>query len=265
MKTKTLLTRDEGQALETLRNELIFKPELVSARYAHVPTIDVVEALRGEGYKVTELRVGRKTNEASWGTQTHSVRLRHVDQQELQGQFPELVLRTAFDGSSSFVLSLGFYRLVCSNGLVVGETVGKHRVRHVGNAAELVVAAASDLVRRLPIAMESVRRMQGVKLTDDLQGALLKEAHALLSVETDTRYLLSPNRHADRQEASLWTLYNTIQERGVHGLYDVKRIEAASPVSPVTSTWVKARAIKSIPRLEAYNAGLFDAAAKLAA
>ena len=44
---------------------------------------------------------------------------------------PEVIIRNSYDGSSEVQAMGGAYRLVCSNGMIVGYTIGKKSARHV--------------------------------------------------------------------------------------------------------------------------------------
>jgi hypothetical protein len=232
-----------------------------SKRYAHVPTRAVVEALEQHGWTPSQFRSSGVRSLERVGFQPHQVRLRHSTGLTVgeDGLIPEIILRTAFDGSSSFNVSFGFYRMVCSNGLMVGETVGVESVRHVGNAAELVGAAVRRIQERVQPAYELVAKLRESPAKDEKVEALLKRAHALLGVERDSMGLLTPKRQEDRLD-SLWSVFNVIQERGERGQYSVLATRDDG-----TEYVRKARPITSINRLHEFNAGLFDAAASLVA
>jgi hypothetical protein len=235
--------------------------ERVSARYAHVPTRAVVAALEQHGWTPSQFRSSGVRNLERVGFQPHQVRLRHSTGLTIgkDGLIPEIILRTAFDGTSAFNVSFGFYRMVCSNGLMVGETVGTESVRHVGNAAELVGAAVRRIQERVEPAYQLVAKMRETKASDENIEQLLKQAHELLSVERASMGLLTPTRAADRID-SLWSVFNVIQERGERGQYSVLATREDG-----TEYAHRARPIKSIQRLHEFNKGLFDAAAQLIA
>ena len=85
------------------------------------------------------------------------------------------------DGSSSYHLMAGVYRLVCSNGLVVGNSFAEARVRHTKHAPEGIVGASFRIIESLPSISESVNEMRSVKLE-------LYERQALASAALTLRY-----------------------------------------------------------------------------
>ena len=57
----------------------------------------------------------------------------------------ELILTNSHDGGSAFRLFSGVYRMVCMNGLVVGETFGEFAVRHSHHTLGEVMQAAQKI------------------------------------------------------------------------------------------------------------------------
>lgn len=194
-----------------------------SERYHYIPTIDVVNALRGEGFfpffaAQTNVRKADKREHTK-----HMLRLRHASQINHQ-EANEIILLNSHDGSSSYQMLAGMFRFVCCNGMVCGNTVGDVRVRHSGKGdiiGEVIEGAYT--VRDAFDMIENERdAMRGVMLQPNQQQAL---ASALLSYKHDdpTRpapiepeQLLRARRQEDRAN-DLWTTTNRIQENVIKG------------------------------------------------
>src|SRR5579863_8630376 len=103
-----------------------------SEKYAHISTIQVIDALSKEGFIPVKAMQSRSRLEDKKAFAKHCVRFRHVDTQPTVngGLFPELILTNSHDGLSSYKLQSGLYRLVCSNGMVAGENHCEVRVKH---------------------------------------------------------------------------------------------------------------------------------------
>ncbi len=126
------------------------------------------------------------------------------------------------DGTSSYQLMAGVFRLVCSNGMVVADSLLEYvKVKHTGSVVDNVIDGCIDILGRLPLAMESVREMQALTLTDGEQRAF---AQAAIAARYDTPEaapiqadrLLAPRRHAD-QGPDLWRTLNRVQEGMIRG------------------------------------------------
>ncbi len=147
-----------------------------SARYTYLPTADIITGMMQEGFFPVSAMQSRARDEGKREHTKHMIRFRRdSDQQAVAlattrenhiinrgaplAEFPEIVLVNSHDGSSSYRLSAGIFRLVCRNGLIVaGESIAEVAVQHTGNILDHVVNSAHELMRRLPTAMESIAR-----------------------------------------------------------------------------------------------------------
>ena len=50
---------------------------------------------------------------------------------------PEIIIKNSYDGSLQVHILAGAFRLVCSNGLIIGITLGKKNYRHFQNNSNL--------------------------------------------------------------------------------------------------------------------------------
>ena len=55
----------------------------------------------------------------------------------------EVVMINSHNGSCSYQLMAGIFRLVCTNGLIVGARIAAINIRHMGHTGEEVIAALS--------------------------------------------------------------------------------------------------------------------------
>ena len=93
-----------------------------SERYAYIPTIHVLNGLRKEGFLPFYVAQSRTRHEDRREFTKHLLRLRHVNHIQaltVGSEFPEISLLNSHDGTSSYQMDAGIYRLVCSNGLIV--------------------------------------------------------------------------------------------------------------------------------------------------
>lgn len=222
----------------------------VSGRYTFIPTIQVVEQFEKVGFLPVKISEARATEERR-GFQKHIIRFRHRDAQPvgLDGLFPEIVLTNSHDAGAAFVLLAGIFRLVCTNGQVVGEHLtGSHRVHHVGYTDAKVITAVNRISDELPRVMQRVEAFRQIEVT-----ANDREAHALLGLVTkygieevarrnfDTRLLAEPTRTADR-ENHLWNSANVIQEKLVEkgaGIERTRRQRGRRWVQDENRNWTR--------------------------
>ncbi len=193
-------------------------------RYGFIPTIQVVEALRSEGWQPYSAREQSVRLDDRRGFTRHIVRLRQPGLvfDKVDDTLPELVLMNSHDGTSAYQMHVGLFRLACLNGLVVSDTTfSKISVRHSGNVVDRVLEGAATVVRDVPQIAAHVGDMRALQLSHVEQEAF---AGAALVMKYDTpeaspitaAQLLGSRRTAD-QAQDLWTTFNRVQENLLRG------------------------------------------------
>ncbi|RQY49652.1 DUF945 domain-containing protein [Burkholderia stagnalis] len=192
-----------------------------SDRYTYIPTIEVLNKLRAEGFQPfmacqTRVRAEGKREHAK-----HMLRLRHATQ-VTSSDSPEIILLNSHDGSSSYQMLGGYFRFVCANGLVLGDKTHDVRVQHKGNVVDDVVAGAYDVLDGFDLIREVKQGMEAVQLDEGEQRAY---ASAALAVRYDVSdapapitegQVLRPRRSEDVRN-DLWSIFNRVQESMVRG------------------------------------------------
>ncbi|AUC52309.1 hypothetical protein CDO87_03500 [Sagittula sp. P11] len=195
-----------------------------SDRYAYVPTINVVRGLRREGFDVFSAQQALTRTEGREGHTKHMLRMRHRGLMNAQGQAFEIIMVNSHDGSSAYQMIPGFFRFVCANGLMVGDTFEDVKVRHTGDAVGEVIEGAYRVLEDAPALTDQVRRFQGVQTTEQERAAFAAAAHTLRFPDAETPEaapitpdaLLRPRRVDDRA-ADLFTTLNVVQENVIRG------------------------------------------------
>ena len=199
-----------------------------SDRYAFVPTVRVLDAMRREGFEVVQASQSRTRDVSKREFTKHMLRLRHTskiggfDKGEV---IPEIVLRNAHDGSSAYDLMAGIFRMVCSNGMVVADSlIESVKVRHTGDVVKEIIDASFRVLEQTGKAVTVVDNWRSISLSRDEQVEFAKAAHivrfANAAGEIDTPIqpdqLLKTRRIEDRTN-DLWTTLNVLQENVIRG------------------------------------------------
>lgn len=192
-----------------------------SARYTYIPTIDVLNGLRREGFQPFMVAQTRVRDEGKREHTKHLIRLRHANQ--ITGKVAnEIILLNSHDGTSSFQMLAGVLRFVCCNGMVCGTNVGEVRVPHKGDVVGEVIDGAFRVLNNFEVADEQRKGMQSLTLSEGAQTAF---ARAALELKWDTedapapvteRQILRPRRMEDGG-SDLWTTFNRVQENMTKG------------------------------------------------
>jgi Domain of unknown function (DUF932) len=192
----------------------------VSEKYGFIPTSVIVHALESAGFVPVRVQAARSQAERA-AFAKHLIRFRHREHMHVQvgDWLPEVVLLNSHDGSSSYHITAGVFRLVCSNGLIVGTSYGEARVRHTKHAPEEIVDASFRVIEALPRISESVQSMQAMPLEPFEREAFATAALTLRYPEAapiHPQKLLTTRRAAD-ESSDLWTTLNVVQENVLRG------------------------------------------------
>jgi len=236
-----------------------------SDRYTFVPTSDVIDGMRSAGFQPVMAGQSRSRIEGKAMFTKHMIRFRSQDQTltAVGDSVLETVLVNSHDGTSAYRLSMGVFRLVCSNGLVVADAlVQSVAIRHVGNITERVIESTREMLTNAPTVADAINRWRQIQLSQAEQLFLAESAHALrfednnnLAVAIPAQKLLAPRRYNDNG-TDLWSTFNRVQENTVRG--GVRGFDAQR------GTRVRSREVKGIDQSTTLNRQLWTLAEKMA-
>lgn len=190
-----------------------------SKRYAYIPTITVLESLQREGFQPFFACQTRVRDPGRRGYTKHMLRLRRAG--EINGEHvPEIILLNSHDGTSSYQMLPGYFRFVCQNGCVCGQSLGEVRVPHRGNVVDRVIEGAYEVVGVFDRIEEKRDAMQSLVLPPPARQALAQAALTYRYGDehqpVTTADILTPRRREDYGK-DLWSAYQTIQENMLKG------------------------------------------------
>lgn len=195
-----------------------------SARYAYIATQEILQGLMREGFEVYSATQSRARSADKREHTKHMLRLRHrsMQLQAVGDSAPEIVLVNSHDGSSSYQMMGGMYRLACNNGLTVPDGIVQTvKVLHSGRVADKVTEGAFEVLDGLTRVIDSRDGMRAVTLSDD-ESRVFAAAALQLRYDDDKPapvepvQVLRPRRLEDRAP-DLWTTFNRVQENVVRG------------------------------------------------
>lgn len=204
-----------------------------STSYRFIATGEVLAVLREMGYVPTQVMRAATRKEDRHGFEKHLVRLR--PEAMLGNSLPdvhEIILINSHDGTSSYQLMAGIFRLVCANGCIVGDVEENIRLRHSGRTLVDVVEGTQRIVEGSLVVQEQVEAMRSLRLDRQEQRILseftmearFKPEHgepnkALKAYRPED--FLKPRRRADVASSdgsrSLYETYQVLQEAHIRG------------------------------------------------
>lgn len=198
----------------------------VSDVYGHVPTIDVVRALRDTGFELVEVRQSKRRDESKMGFTKHMLKFAQQGSKgklkKVGDMIPQVVMLNSHDRSSGFHLYYGLFRLACENGLIVsaGELVEPIKVRHTISMTADIVERSKTLVRGADGVYALREQMLSVEMTQKQAIAYAQESLQYRPPRRtgimDPATLLQVRRAGDEPN-NLWMVYNRIQENMLRG------------------------------------------------
>lgn len=189
----------------------------VSEKYNFISTIEIVEQLRSKSWFPVAISQSGVRKLGKDGFQQHYVRFQSFqDLINPSGNVVELLLFNSHDRSKSFTISVGIYRYVCSNGLVIADSVfDSYKIKHLGDRENDVANAVNKIVEIKPKLLSKVSQFESIQLNKDEKEAFLQSALPLRYSENlaldDPNELLIPLRNEDTKD-DLYTTLNILQE-----------------------------------------------------
>lgn len=237
-----------------------------SSKYLFIPTSKIVDAMiRADFIPVACKQTRSKDAEHA----KHVVHFSHrsiQDKLESKQELPLIRIQNSHDAKSSFQIDTGFFRLVCSNGLVMpGTMLNSARITHKVGMEQDVIEASYRVLDSFAAQTAQVDAMKLIELSPEEQALFAQSAVNLVfdaeqvKANTDKGHplvntLLAARRQADKS-SDLWTIFNRIQENAIKG---GRRVFTAK------GEVRKMREVNSIDREKQINVELMALAQKMA-
>ena len=143
----------------------------------------------------------------------------------------------------TFTISAGIYRFVCSNGLVIADSVFEsYKIKHLGNRDNDVANAVANITAVKPKLMQKIQTLESIKLSQLEKESFAKSSLSLRfdkHLQVNHTDLLTPHRNEDTKD-DLYTTLNVIQENLLRG--------NISGVNNITGRRFTSKEIKSISK-----------------
>jgi len=243
----------------------------VTDKYLFVNTETIIDDLDKLGWKPVTAAM-RKSRGKDTIFSKHMITFQNPDikitSKDGDDAFPRIIMTNSHDGLQAFKFSVGIFRLVCSNGLVVAdEKFSEFKIRHKGYTFAELRDVVAQAVNDLPNKVEVLNKMRNKILTQDEKQKLALDAlliRAGISPGSDKakefKYdqetiqdILEPKRKEDTGD-DLWKTFNVIQEKITQGEFHAALVGAKVR---------KVRKIKSFEKDLKVNKDLFQLATSL--
>ena len=244
----------------------------VSKRYLFVNTETIIDDLEKLGWLPVQAAQRKSRKEGSTIFSKHMVAFQNpnikITSSDGDDAYPRILLTNSHDGMQAFKFSVGIFRLVCSNGLVVAdEQFSDFKIKHKGYTFGELRNVVKQAVEDLPNKVQVMNDMKSKILTQEEKNklaldAMLIRANITPGSKEATKFdydaetiddILEPKRDADKGN-DLWRVFNVVQEKITQGEF-----HAALKGAKVR----KVRKIKSFEKDMKVNKELFKLATAL--
>jgi hypothetical protein len=202
-----------------------------SDKYLYIPTHKLISGLETNGFQVAGIKQANSRSESKEFSK-HVVYMTRGelsrDSAKVGDEFPLLALTNSHNGLSSFKIDTAFFRLACSNGLLLpSSAINSARITHKIGMERDVIDASYKVVDSFDSQIKLIESMKAKELSTD-ESMLLAESAANLvfdadqielnkSRNIDLRSKLLTTRRYDDRKSDLWTTFNKIQENVIKG------------------------------------------------
>jgi len=237
----------------------------VSSKYLFVNTETIIDDLEKLGWLPVQAAQRKSRKEGGTIFSKHMVAFQNPDikitSADGDDAYPRILLTNSHDGMQAFKFSVGIFRLVCSNGLVIAdEQFSDFKIKHKGYTFGELRNVVRQAVEDLPNRVQVMNNMKNRILTEDEKRKMALDAMLIRAGVKELQYdeetitdILDPKRDADKGD-DLWRVFNVIQEKITQGDF-----HAALTGAKVR----KVRKIKSFEKDMKVNKELFKLATAL--
>lgn len=208
----------------------VFKDEAHSSRserFVHIPTHELLAGMAKAGFLPVRVSVGGSSDIEKRNFTKHMIRFRRAGElnavAKVGDSIAEAVMMNAHDGTSSYQLHAGLFRLVCTNGMVVSDgDFGHVKVGHSGrNTLDKVIEGTYTVLSDAEAAIEHAEELRGITLSREEQNLFGTAALALRfenpeEVNIRGEQVVRARRSADVGN-NLWLAFNRAQENLIRG------------------------------------------------
>lgn len=196
-----------------------------SERYVYVPTIEIVEGLRREGWFPFFAVQAVPRDGSRHGHAKHMLRLRRDDGIG-KPEAAEVIIVNSHDGTSAYQMFAGMLRFVCTNSMIAGERFEEVRVPHKGGIQDRIIEGVYTVAEDFPRLIEATETMKDTRLSRDEQQVLAEASLVARYGEEESPVrpdqIIAPRRREDVGQ-NLWQTFNVIQENLIRGGLDGRR------------------------------------------
>ncbi len=207
------------------------KIEKASLQYHFLATHTILDTFRHAGYFPIMAGEAKARDSSNQPYVRHIIQFRSLQnilRPNAKEEYADIILSNSANLKSSITLDLSYFRIACSNLLVVSsEQFMFHRIVHKGMQTFKIDRAIQEIVSYMPKVEKQIAELKATELTPIEAESL---ALAAIDIRLDTSKhsmevddILQINRDED-EAPTAWNYYNRCQEAIINGSIKAKNI-----------------------------------------
>lgn len=245
-------------------------PLKTTDKYKSISSIDMIESFNDVGYEVREIQKPLARNKENLPFNKHIIRLVKQGETFQRQETPEIVIINNNNNRGKLKVMLGIFRMICSNGIILGDSFFNQNVRHDNNFLpnlHTALSSADDNYHRIGHIISELKNIDLPNSYYTYEQFIMNEVVRPMLLRPNTEHLtiedhFNPLRYEDNSKDA-WTQFNKLQERIIRGGISYHRIDIPTKrvrhgeydFDEVRST---TREIKGVDRLVKVNQLLMD-------
>ena len=249
-------------------------PEKTSSKYRGASSQEMIESLEESGLVVRSISEPRARKAENLPFNKHMIRLTTQENldllktREVGISIPEVVIINNNNNRGSLQVLLGIFRLVCSNGMIVGQNFNSHKIRHDKNFSTNLLNALINTRENFDRSAFIVEAMKGIELSSNevlnfrqniLESIIIPNLTDKNTIDLNIKSNFNPQRKEDFSR-DLWTIFNRYQEYllrgGIKYQKTIEKVEDGEKILDLKNGTT--RAVNSIDRQVKLNQQLMD-------
>ena len=213
----------------TLDSNFIKNTQRIKQKEFYIPTVDVIQKFQNEGWEING--VSEHKNKKTRKVENNYVQMIHPDlsvksKNGKDEAYTSLTISNSCSGDQPLEMSLGAYRMVCSNGIISfdkhaeGENIEHTKINH--GKMDSFITSINNKSQNIIQQLNSWKKKD---MTVENMKKLAINASKLRFNEDDENFnpdaLLRVNRAEDAGN-DIWTVFNRIQENLTHDVMNKK-------------------------------------------
>lgn len=213
---RDIYTRFDGKQVPIAGRKAVLRTDtkhtlgIVSTKYELLKHDDVVKgfrnALKDERFEESiKLAKNGAQLYATYSLPEHTVEIRPNDRVSLQ-----FIVKNSYDGTNALHITLGAFRLVCTNGMMIGKKFFAFSQKHIGSEAESI--DAGKLKEKVTMIADQFAKALPVMQTMAAATVFHPSEYFETKKVRIPKYLLAAAKESYEAESdkSLWGVYNSL-------------------------------------------------------